>query len=75
MARGDRPDWLLNVTNDAWFGQSAGPHQHFSSAQMRVVEEGLPLVRVANTGISGVVDAHGRVIATIGLGVRGSIEC
>lgn len=71
---GHRPDWLLNLTNDAWYGETAGPHQHFAIVRLRAVEEGRPLVRVANTGISGVVDAYGRVTALLGLGERGFVD-
>ena len=69
-----RPRWLLNVTNDAWFGRTAGPHQHFAMARVRAVEEGLPLVRVANTGISGVVDAHGRIVRKTALGETAVVD-
>ena len=69
-----RPYWLLNVTNDGWYGLSAGPYQHFASAQMRSVEEGLPLARSANTGISGMIDAYGRVVASLGLGKQGIVD-
>ena len=69
-----RPGWMLNVTNDAWFGSSAGPFQHFHQAQVRAVEQGLPVVRAANTGISAVIDPWGRVLYKISTGKRGLID-
>ncbi|MDH5488846.1 MAG: apolipoprotein N-acyltransferase, partial [Rhodospirillaceae bacterium] len=63
-----------NLTNDAWYGKTQGPHQHFALSRMRAVEEGLPLVRVANTGISGVVDGYGRVVAKAALGTRAIVD-
>jgi apolipoprotein N-acyltransferase len=67
----DRPSLLVNITNDAWFGDSAGPRQHLAAARLRSVEEGLPMVRAANTGISAVIDPFGRLNARLGLDRRG----
>ena len=69
-----RPGWFLNVTNDAWFGTSAGPYQHFHQAQLRAVEQGLPVVRAANTGISAIIDPYGRVPGELGLKQEGVVD-
>ncbi len=70
----ERPRALLNVTNDGWFGDTTGPRQHFHMSRVRAVEEGLPLLRAANNGISSVVDAHGKVELLLKMNTHGSID-
>lgn len=72
--RDERPGWIINVTNDGWFGLSTGPYQHLQQARLRSIEEGLPLVRAANTGISAVIDPVGRIVAQLGLGLEGVLD-
>ena len=71
---GERPGWLVNLTNDGWFGISSGPYQHFQQARVLAIAEGLPLVRAANTGISAVIDPVGRVVASLPLGSEGILD-
>ncbi|WP_309644622.1 apolipoprotein N-acyltransferase [Phenylobacterium sp.] len=71
---GLRPAWLLNVSNDAWFGGASGPLQHLNIASYRAIEEGLPIVRATPTGVSTVIDAHGRAGVRLGLGMEGVID-
>lgn len=71
LNQNNRPDWLVNITNDGWYGKSAGPYQHLVATKMRAVEEGVTIVRVAGSGISALVDPVGRIIKQIGLHQEG----
>jgi apolipoprotein N-acyltransferase len=69
-----RPDWIVQITNDAWFGTQSGPFQHAALARLRAVEQGLPLARVANTGVTQMIDAHGRITAQLPFGTQGHLD-
>lgn len=69
-----RPDMLIQITNDAWFGQWSGPYQHLAQARMRAIEQGLPMIRAANTGVSAMIDPYGRISASIPLGEAGFVD-
>jgi apolipoprotein N-acyltransferase len=74
MPQGRRPGWIVNVTNDGWFGISSGPYQHLQQARLLAIEQGLPIVRAANTGISAVIDPLGRIINSLPLGREGTLD-
>jgi len=69
-----RPGWFVNVTDDSWFGPSTGPYQHLLTARVRAIEEGIPVARAANTGISAVIDPLGRISASLGLNKMGVVD-
>jgi len=70
----ERADLIVQITNDAWFGKVSGPYQHLAQARLRAVEQGLPMARAANTGISAMIDAKGRVTASLPLGTQGMLD-
>ena len=70
----ERPNWLVNITNDAWFGSFSGPQQHLTLARMRAIEQGVPMVRSANTGISAIIGPYGRVSSKLNLGSRAYLD-
>lgn len=71
---GEQADWIVQITNDAWFGRFSGPYQHLAQARVRAIEQGLPLARSANTGVSAMVDPYGRIIDAIPLGRMGVVD-
>ncbi|MEQ1887471.1 MAG: apolipoprotein N-acyltransferase, partial [Bryobacteraceae bacterium] len=69
-----RPEWLMTMTDDSWFGPWTGPYQHLGIAKIRAAEEGLPVVRAANTGVSAVIDPYGRITSSLGLDRSGILD-
>jgi apolipoprotein N-acyltransferase len=72
--RGGRPAWIVNVSDDAWYGRTSGPLQHLNMAGYRAIEQGLPIVRATPTGVSAIIDGNGRTRASLGLGQAGVID-
>ncbi|GFE51336.1 apolipoprotein N-acyltransferase [Roseobacter cerasinus] len=70
----ERPDFIIQITNDAWFGRNIGPQQHLAQARMRAIEQGLPLIRAANTGVSAMIDPYGRILDSLPMGAAGFID-
>lgn len=69
-----RPEWIVHITNDAWFGQFSGPYQHLAQTQIRAIEQGLPVARAANTGVSALIDPYGRVLTSLPMGKSGVLD-
>ncbi|PPR16064.1 MAG: Apolipoprotein N-acyltransferase [Alphaproteobacteria bacterium MarineAlpha9_Bin3] len=74
VIQGERPDFLVNITNDAWYGNTYGPLQHLSAARARAIEEGMPIIRSANTGVSAVIDEYGQYLDRLELGESGILD-
>jgi apolipoprotein N-acyltransferase len=74
VASDSKPQWLVNLTDDSWFGPWVGPYQHLGIARVRAVEEGLPVIRSANTGVSAIIDPYGRVVSSLGLDEEGVVD-
>ncbi len=74
VAVGTQAQWIINLTNDAWFGDSSGPRQHLQQARMRAIETGLPIVRAANNGVSAVIDPGGRILQRLDLNEAGILD-
>ena len=74
ISQENKPDWMINITNDAWFGDSTGPYQHLQMARFRAAEEGRPLIRAANTGVSAVFDGFGRTLGALNLNEKGIVD-
>ncbi|MGB0440634.1 MAG: apolipoprotein N-acyltransferase, partial [Paracoccaceae bacterium] len=74
QVKGPRPEWLVHITNDAWFGNFSGPYQHLVQAQARAIEQGLPVARAANTGISAMIDPYGRIVQALALNTDGFMD-
>ncbi|MDD9332196.1 MAG: apolipoprotein N-acyltransferase, partial [Bartonella sp.] len=72
--KGPPPQAIINITNDAWFGRTSGPYQHFQQVQLRAIELGIPLIRAANNGISAVIDPYGRIISSLEYNIIGALD-